>query len=320
MRALVVGAGAVGQVLALHLAKSGADVTVAVRRPEAVREAALFRLRAFGAPRREQLPALPAVASLVGLEPFDVVFLTVPSDALTGDFLAGLAPGFGAATVVALQPGLEDRRRLEALGVDERRLVRGLVGLVAFHTPLSPTSSIQDEGTAYWFPPGSPWAFDGPGARLEPVVAQLRRGGMPAVARPGLERELVFFTAALLVAVRALELKGWSLAALAADPSLTARAAAQALAVAERRLSTSSPLGPRLVASAAVVSLAARLGPVVVPFELEAYLRVHFTKVAPQSRLLLGDLVRDGREAGLPVDALEVVAAGVGSAAGATSR
>lgn len=313
MRALVVGAGAVGQVLALHLVRAGAEVCVAVRRPEAVQAVTLWRLRALGGPTREALPRQPAVSTLAAEKPFDVIFLTVPSDALESPWLHELARGFGTATVVGLQPGLEDHRRLLGLGVDESRLVRGLISLVAFHAPLSPSAALQHEGTAFWFPPLSPWAFDGPEARVDEVVDLLRRGGMPVTKHRGLERELVFFTAALLVTVRALEQKGWSLEALAADPSASARASAQALAVVSQRLGSAAPPGPGLVAKPWLVSLGARLAPTVVPFELETYLRVHFTKVAPQSRLLLGDLVRDGRAAGLPVDALEALLSHAGA-------
>jgi hypothetical protein len=304
VRALVVGAGAVGQVLALHLVRAGAAVTFAVRRPESVRETTMLRLRRFGAPAREVLPALQAVSSLDGVPAFDVVFLTVPSDALESPFLQSLAKGFGDATIVGLQPGLDDRQRLVALGVREAQLVRGLISLVSFHAPLSPTDALQTEGTGYWFPPMSPWAFDGPAERVDAVVSALRRGGMPAAKKVGLEEELVFFTAALLVTVRSLEKKGWSLSALAADPSDSTKATAQSLAVVERRLSQKTPLGPSLVAASWLVSLGARVAPFVVPFDLEAYLRVHFTKVAPQSRLLLGDLVREGQTLGLPVEAL----------------
>lgn len=308
-RALVVGAGAVGQVLALHLVRAGAEVCFGVRRPDAVRPVTLWRLRSVGGPARDTLPALPTSTS----GPFDVVFLTVPSDALVGAFLREVAKGFGEATVVGLQPGLEDRRRLLALGVKEPQLVRGLISLVAFLAPLSAKAALQEEGTAYWFPPLSPWAFDGPSARAEAVVALLQRGGLPAARRNGLEHELVFFTAALLVTVRALARKGWSLSALAAAPSASARASAQALAVVSHRLGSPPPIGPSLVARPWLVSVGARLAPAVVPFELEDYLRVHFTKVAAQSRLLLGDLVRDGRAAGLPVDALEALLEGLGA-------
>jgi 2-dehydropantoate 2-reductase len=159
------------------------------------------------------------------------------------------------------------------------------------------------------FPPLSPWAFDGPAERVDAVVSALRQGGMPAAKKRGLEDELVFFTAALLVTVRSLEKKGWSLAALSAAPSASTKATAQALAVVERRLSQKRPLGPSLVASSWLVSLGARMAPWVVPFDLEAYLRVHFTKVAPQTRLLLGDLVREGGTLGLQVEALAALLA-----------
>jgi 2-dehydropantoate 2-reductase len=309
VRALVVGAGAVGQVLALHLVRAGANVTFGVRRPESVRETTMLRLRQLGGPEREVLPALQAVSSLEGVPAFDLVFLTVPSDALESPFLRSLAKGFGDATVIGLQPGLDDRQRLVALGVRDAQLVRGLISLVSFHSPLSPTDALQEEGTAYWFPPLSPWAFDGPAERVDAVVSALRQGGMPAAKKRGLEDELVFFTAALLVTVRSLEQKGWSLAALAAAPSASTKATAQALAVVERRLSQKRPLGPSLVASSWLVSLGARMAPWVVPFDLEAYLRVHFTKVAPQTRLLLGDLVREGGTLGLQVEALAALLA-----------
>jgi ketopantoate reductase len=175
-RALVVGAGAVGQVLALHLVRAGAEVSFAVRRPDAVRPVTLWRLRSVGGRGRDVLPALPTSRN----GPFDVVFLTVPSDALDGAFLREVAKGFGEATVVGLQPGLDDRRRLLSLGVTEPQLVRCLISLVAFHAPLSAKAALQAEGTPYWFPPLSPWTFDGPSARAEAVVALLRRGGMPA--------------------------------------------------------------------------------------------------------------------------------------------
>jgi 2-dehydropantoate 2-reductase len=199
-----------------------------------------------------------------------------------------------------------------SLGVDENRLVRGLISLVSFATPLSAHDRVQAPGFAYWLPPLSPFAFDGPDALVSQVVSTLRRGGLPSVRRAGLEREVIFFTAALLVTVRALERQGWSLNALAEDPVLSARASEQALAVTARRLGERVPLVPRLTTFPALLTLAAPLVPLVVPFDFETYARVHFTKVAAQSRLLLGELVREGRGFSLPVDALEQVLSAVG--------
>ena len=41
-----------------------------------------------------------------------------------------------------------------------------------------------------------------------------------------------------------------------------------------------------------------------VPFDLETYVRVHFTKVADQTRLMLREYIALGSQAGLPVEAL----------------
>ena len=122
---------------------------------------------------------------------------------------------------------------------------------------------------------------------------------------------MIFFTAALLVTVRALERHGWSLRELRRDPALSVAASAQALAVTSRRLNRSAPFGPTLTTRSWLLGLATSVAPKVLPFDFETYARVHFTKVAPQSRLLLGELVKEGRAFGLPVDALENLLAGV---------
>ena len=86
-----------------------------------------------------------------------------------------------------LQPGLEDRARLLKLGVHEERFVRGLISLVSFATPLRPDDALPP-GYAYWLPPLSPFAFDGPDALVETVVTTLKRGDLPAVHRHGRRR------------------------------------------------------------------------------------------------------------------------------------
>jgi len=310
VRALVVGAGAVGQVLALHLKRAGAHVTFAVRSPEKVHPTTVTRLGWFGRRDVAALAADEVVSTLEG-RAFELAFITLPSDALESPWVASIAKQLGDAIVVGLQPGLEDRARLLALGIDEARLVRGLISLVSYATPLSAGDAVQTEGYAYWLPPLSPFAFDGPRPFVDTVVSTLKQGGLPATHRRGLEHEVIFFTAALLVTVRALERHGWSLKELRRDPSLSVAASAQALAVTSRRLNRSAPFGPTLTTRSWLLGLATSVAPKVLPFDFETYARVHFTKVAPQSRLLLGELVKEGRGFGLPVDALENLLAGV---------
>jgi hypothetical protein len=304
VRALVVGAGAVGHVLALHLKRAGAHVTFAVRSPEKVHPTTLTRLGWFG--RRDvSVFAADEVVSGLTEKAFELIFITLPSDALNSPWVASLAKHFGDAIVVGLQPGLEDRARLLALGICEPRLVRGLTSLVSYATPLSAVDALNTEGYAYWLPPLTPFAFDGPRPSVDAVVSTLKRGGLPATHRPGLEHEAIFFTAALLVTVRALERHGWSLQALRRDPSLSIVASAQALAVTSHRLNRAASFGHTLITRSWFLGLATSVAPKVLPFDFETYVRVHFTKVAPQSRLLLTELIDEGRRFGLPVDALE---------------
>ena len=112
---LVVGAGAVGQVYAKHLAQGGAAVTLYVReryREEAARGFDLVRVRGLGpAPgpdRREalRLEGCDVVCSAeeVAARRFDQVYLTVSSAGLQGPWLAALVAAVGDATVVGLTP------------------------------------------------------------------------------------------------------------------------------------------------------------------------------------------------------------------------
>jgi hypothetical protein len=310
VKVLLVGAGAVGQVLGLHLQRAGAEVTIAVRSPSSVQATTLWRLSMVGAPAADTF-APREVVSQLDSQRFELVVLTVPSDALGSPWLATLSRAFEGATVVGLQPGLDDRRRLLALGVSEARLVRGLVSLISYQTPLTATDRLQEPGYAYWLPPLVPFAFDGPEVPVREVVRLFRRAGLSAKRRPGLDLDTTFFTAVLLSAVSALESKVWSLARLAEDPSLLVEAAGQALAITALQLNRPVPMAFSLISRAGLVRLGIRIAPRLVPFDVEAYARVHFTKVGAQSTLLLGELVTQGRARGLAVDALEKLAARV---------
>ncbi len=307
MKVLLVGAGAVGQVLGLHLERAGAEVTIAVRSPASVQPATLWRLTRFSAPAASTFVPREVVSQLDG-QRFDVVILTVPSDALGSPWLAALARAFEGATVVGFQPGLDDRARLLALKVSEARLVRGLTSLVSYQTPLTATDRLQQPGYAYWLPPLVPFTFDGAEGPVLEVIGLFRRAGLSAARRPGLENDSIFFTAVLLSAVRALEAKGWSLKRLAEDPSLLVEGAGQALAITALLLNRPVPVALSLISRAGLVSLGIHIVPRLAPFDVEAYARVHFTKVGAQSTLLLGELVTQGRARGLAVEALEKLA------------
>ena len=116
-RVLVVGAGAVGQVYGLHLRRGGARVSFLVKPAHAAwcqQGFALHRLRSRRVTETDRLDDIEVLtdAGAAASLGWDQVWLTVASDALRGDWLGAFLGALGDATVVALQPDLDDRTLL----------------------------------------------------------------------------------------------------------------------------------------------------------------------------------------------------------------
>ncbi|HTR56442.1 MAG TPA: 2-dehydropantoate 2-reductase N-terminal domain-containing protein [Kofleriaceae bacterium] len=307
MKALIVGAGAVGQVFGYHLARGGAEVTFFVR-PKYVDECkrgfTLYPLADKDAVRFEGFGVVTTAAG----GGWDQVYLTVSSPALrAGEWIAELARQTGDATIVKLQPGLDDREFLIARMARER-IVDGTINFLSYHAPLPGEVRFAEPGMAYWLFPGKgPFSGDDP-ARVAAVVEALEAGGLPAKAVPDATTLSRFGAAILCTFVAALEAADWSFAAMRAQRTvdLGARAAAEALRVVggER----GAPLAPRLVAHPLVFRTILRVAPHVMPVDLEAYLRAHFTKIADQTHETLGEYVARGKAAGMAVPALAELA------------
>lgn len=321
MRCLLVGAGAVGQVYARHLQLGGAEVAFLVRPKYAAEARAGFdmypldRKDARREPvRLEGFSALTA-ADEVARARWDAVLLCVASTALReGTWLADLARAAGDATIVMLQPGIEDRDCVLEC-VPAERLLSGMIGMVSYHAPL-PGESVPRPGIAYWLPPLAETPLSGPRERAEPVVEALVRGGIRSRLHPNVPAALAFGGAVLDMHIAALECTGWSFRELRRDPTalaLASRAAREAIAIASRRLGVRAPLAPRLVRPC-LMRIATRLAPRLAPLDLETYFRVHFTKVGAQRRLGLRTHVELAERFGLECGAIRGLAARLGGA------
>lgn len=308
---VVVGAGAVGQSYAAAAARGGAEVAFRVRRPTGpVGRFTTYRL-GQGRPERSsfEAPLLGTDAAVAAYRP-DVLLLTVPSDALRAP--GWLPPLLGAAPdalVIALEPTPEDAEVVRAArpGV---RLARGMIALVAYHAPL-PGEEVRFPvpGVAVWAPVRCPFAGP-PDARpdLEAFASALRRGGLRTRVVEELDSTSAFGSIALATWITALRAAGWRFAALAETAALGRAAVREGTAVVAARLGAPPPwwtaaLGPRAVRAG--LAAASR----VVSFPLETYLRVHFTKVGAQTRLLLTEAIADGEARGLPVGAVRALLA-----------
>ncbi len=314
MKVLVVGAGAVGQVYAAHLKRSGAHVALFVR-PERAEDAkrgvTLYRMRTFRRHMVETFVPDQVVTSFseVGAEGWDQVWLCVPTTALAEPWAEALLRAVGDATVVSISPGLDLRDRLSAL-VPPSNVVSGVVGLIAYQGPLP--GEPLDPGIAYMCPPFVKSRFSGHPDRVDPVVAALRRGGCPAKVHADARSALAFSSSAIMPVVVALEGAGWSFDELRHGPwlSLAARASREAMQITERRLSAAPPQSAALVRPW-IVRLALLLAPLVLPFDLEKYMRFHFTKVGDQSRLLMRGYATEASRVGVDDGALRELEARV---------
>lgn len=298
---LIVGAGTVGQVFARHLMRSGARVTFMVRKQyaevtthgfdmvELVRLGPRYaptRLRGFG--------VVTEMRELVQTH-FDQVYLAIPSP-LDPAWVAELARATGEATLVSLQPSADDHQTILDAGVDPDRLISGLIGFLAFTTPLAKVN-LPPNVTAYWFPPLSPSAFSGERQRVNEVVAHLERGELPARAHRDVPTFIGFTTAILTVYLMALEIAGWSLRTLRSNGLLerATRAANEAITIMTPE-GTAPPLAFRLTALPSVMHLVLAVASHIPPFPLEPYLKKHFTKVGRQTRALAELLIVHARD------------------------
>jgi 2-dehydropantoate 2-reductase len=302
-RVCIIGAGAVALVYARYLQNAGAEVSLLVKPQygDACRKG--FQLHHFGYRGRirdEQLVISQILTHVdeVAEGAFDQIWLTVASDALRGPWLDELLAASREAAVVLLQPDLDDRKLLLER-VEEARLVQGLIGFLSFQSPL-PRAPNLPEGIGYTLLPGSLNAFDG--SRAEEVVALLRKGGMSARRQSDLPGRSAERSATTVPIIAGLEAAGWSIAGFTAGPwlSLSLSASREALAVVSHSLSRP----PKRVAPRLAVAVALKLAPRFTPFDLEAYLEFHFSKVGPQTRLMLETWVRHARDAGLPASAM----------------
>jgi 2-dehydropantoate 2-reductase len=312
MNVLIVGAGAVGQVYGLHLSRGGAHVRYFVRErhAEECRRGFAFYPLNRRKPRRE--PVRTAVAAsdiLTGLDEvqavtWDQVYLCMASHALRGRWLGELAARIGAATVVSLQPGADDRAVvLESVPFD--RVVSGMITLISYPAPLD-GETVPEPGMAYWFPPLAPAPFSGPEERTRAVVAALRAGGLPCKRDKDVPAKVTAPTGLLMALLTALEASGWSFRELARGPHLArARlASAETFAILEHASGARTPLVVRLLSRPFWIRRGLALARWAMPLDAEAYFRAHFTKVREQTRMFMRAYIDQGTKLGLSTTAL----------------
>lgn len=311
MGILLVGAGAVGQAYGRHLQLGGARVSFLVREKYAAACRTGLTLYPLNRPKATRWQPVPFAGFGVLTRPDEVatdtweqVWLCVSSTALQGPWLDALLEAIGNATLVFLQPGLRDRDHLLERWPAER-LVQGLITLISYQAPL-PGEHVPHPGVAYFFPPLAATPFTGPPDRAQAVVNALRAGGCRAKVSPHVRKQAAIGSAVLMPHVVALETAGWSMQALRTSSllRLASRASHEAMMIAATYTGFPPPAA-RHVVQPLLTQLVLGLALRVLPFDLETYLRYHFTKVGAQTHAAMAVYRELGAQLGLPSTHLE---------------
>ncbi|MGH6612823.1 ketopantoate reductase family protein [Sphingomonas sp.] len=310
MKILVVGAGAVGAVYGWHLHRAGHEVHFFVKAQYADAVSAGFKLHQLGrrATQRQEWSGLQVVTDTaeVARARWDQVWLTMSSDALRGELAAQLLAAVGTATLVCLQPDLEDADYVRGRVGAPEQVVRGLITLISYQSPLPGTEG--PDGIAYYLPPFARTPFSGSPQRVRDVVEALKAGGMSASAVANVATVAAGATALMQPLIAALEVNQWRLASLPASEALRMGLAAvrEALAVAQQ--ATGARTGRfRPLLRPWIWRLLLPLAERLLPLPLEPYLHYHFSKVGAQTRLMLETYIRLGRQHGQDTQALQTL-------------
>lgn len=309
MKILVVGAGAVGQVYAWYLAQAGHNVSFFVKAKYAGALSdgiTLYRLGRFRT-RQQNFHDFGIVTdpAVMAAQSWDQVWLALPSDAVRGEAATKILNSVGRATVISLQPDIEDVDYVRHY-VPSEQVVQGLITFISYQSPLPGRSG--PEGMAYYLPPLAPGLFGGEKHRMGAVVAALKVGGMPVKGVPDFAKAAMGAPAMLQPLIAALEINNWRLSGFIASATFGVGLAAsrEALAVAEKHAGADvSQFKPLL--NSWVWRLLLPVARQIFPFHLESLLRYHYGKVKTQSLMLLDSYIRLGFQHGLPTPALETL-------------
>ena len=312
MKILVIGAGAVGQVYGRHLSKGGAEVSFFVKEKYATTVGSgltfypLNRKNARKSPVHWNQYGVLSHAEDAAKQKWDQVYLTMSSTALRGPWLDELAPALGDATIVMLQPGASDLEYLRTKFKREQ-IVEGVITVISYDSTLL-HEEVPEPGICYFFPPLSKGPFSG--ERAASVVAALNAGGISSRRTRNVGAEMGVSNTPFSILFCVVNAAGWDLEKLSRSPELLQLAhkagaqAARAMAGKVGVRSKSPARLPLLMFTPIGMKFLQKTANAVLPFDVEKYLQVHFTKVGDQMRFGLETYAGIAELQGLPNDAI----------------
>ena len=320
MNLLIVGAGAVGATygyIASRLGPAGgANVTYLIKpkhREDLKKGIQLYwwRGRTADPILFEKFSLIDDVAEL-RTKKFDAVLITLPSDKFRADgwlerFLSDFSAGSPDGKIWSLQPGDSDQTYLEERlhGTADFRLVRGRIPIMGYLAPL-PGESFDKPGYAFYIPKFSKagWSSKNQAAARE-AMTLFENGGLPSkVVDDKPTPSSIFPVAVLRSVVAGLERSEWSFDRLLNGENIhlvtsSLKEMTAISAKTEKIVDPSVKWWGKLGATPFALKTVIRLAQKIVPFDFEAFMRVHFMKVEGQMRMALDEDIGFAKRNGL---------------------
>lgn len=293
MKVLIIGAGAVGQVYAHHLVKGGAEVSFYIKEKysaELQQGVHLYQHSVIGKltggrTKHTLFQDFKTISSTQELEAesYDYIINTVSSTALRSGWWEAFKNASGKALIIGLQPALDDTQFILKT-LPEPRYIKGLIQFISYQSPLP--GGKEPAGYHYLLPPVA-GLFENAKGNASPLMSALIKGGFKAKK----QNDLNFFSSSLssisIPLTAALEKADWSIKKLLTDNNLKEGLASSLEAnIAVSQALNKPASSPRLL-KPWISGLLLKIMPAIFPFDIEVYLKFHFSKVGDQTRLML---------------------------------
>jgi len=314
--ALIVGAGAVGQVYGHFLQRGGASVSYLVKekyKAECEKGFTLYRCRRSGLGAAETFKAdnIFTDYEAISQQRWDQVWLAVSSADLRGGWLEQLRDAVGDASIVMLQPDLDDRDYVYSV-FPQQQVVCGIVNFISYQTPLPDLPDYHPdaskEGVAYLVLPMMSAEFSGNAERLPDVMEAMAQGRFNVKVEQDASRIYADRSAMMIPLVALLELENWSFKRLRFSNSLdlAVGAAREALSIVAAKFGRRLNWTERMF-SLFWVKMGLPLMRMLSPMDAESYVKFQFVKTAPQTRMMLKHFIDDGEQLGQSVESLKAL-------------
>lgn len=286
-RILIIGAGAVGTSYAYFLAKKH-DVSFLVKDKYVndIKNGYLFDWMNKKDQKTELFSDYETLSysTLDATREWDVIIITLATTALPKLDMSNI--NTTGATVISLSPGLEDLQMLESRleGKSYGSIVTGMISLISF------TNDIDGKFACHFYAsPAMPMPFSDVENTANPQAKQIAKlfndSGLKSKSVKSSLKAAVYPNVFLTMFVLALEAAGWSFATLKNSGYLldSMRHSIQALNKASKKEYGLMPPVHGYLLPNFVLRIGLNLAPKLFPFDIETYLKQHFTKVQAQS-------------------------------------